>query len=138
MSHATASPKLESVPHVRHRRESSPRPSNWHENAPVTDITVHWLYEAHSVTLLGIVVVLIIYFAFQFESTSPQDNIWHAIYMAIFVFLAVGCLVFPAGNYFPNPRFFYMNYAYTQKKVPIFDRTRYSGDSFMDFRLSMP
>ena len=74
---------------------------NWHDNVDITDIRVPWLYEAHSVLLLFIVLAVILYCAFT------MDGSWRlAIKLNIFFFIAVGCLIFPAGPFQrPHPIF---------------------------------
>ena len=74
---------------------------NWHDNVDITDIRVPWLYEAHSVLLLFIVLAVILYCAFTMNGS------WRlAIKLNIFFFIAVGCLIFPAGPFQrPHPIF---------------------------------
>ena len=81
--------------------EGSTQPINWHDNAVVTDIHVPWLYEAHSVLLLVIVLFVIFYCAFTMEGSLHLG-----IKLVIFLFMAIGCLVFPAGPFMrPHPIF---------------------------------
>lgn len=87
----------------------------------VPDITVPWIYESHGVTLLVLTVILVLYFAFAYETDSVQDNLWNGIYCCTFVYLAIGCLVFPAGPYIrPHPIFwriiFSISLAYKKKR----------------------
>ncbi|ETO15547.1 Phosphatidylserine synthase [Reticulomyxa filosa] len=78
------------------------RSPNFHDNAPVVDVEVPWLYETHSVTLLCFVIAMILFFAFAQESTDERRG----LYMCIFVFLAIGSLTFPCGPYIrPHPIF---------------------------------
>ena len=50
-------------------RGASPHPMNYHENNVVTDITVPWLYESHSLIMLATTMILVLYFAFLHETT---------------------------------------------------------------------
>ena len=82
-------------------QEGPTQPINWHDNAVVTDIHVPWLYEAHSVLLLVIVLVVIFYCAFTMDGSLQLG-----IKLVIFLFMAIGCLVFPAGPFMrPHPIF---------------------------------
>merc|ERR1712038_1719474 len=74
---------------------------NWHENIVVPDIRVSWLYEAHSLILLAIVLTVILYTCFTMEG-----SIQLGIGLNIFLFISIGCLVFPAGPFIrPHPIF---------------------------------
>eukprot|EP01084_Bolivina_argentea_P163806 284910_1 len=77
------------------------QPINWHDNITPTDIQVPWLYEAHSLILLCIVLSVIFYCTLTMKG-SPQLGFG----LVIFFFIAVGCLVFPAGPFMrPHPIF---------------------------------
>lgn len=91
---------IDKKPLIAHRL-SEVQPINWHDNAVITDIHVPWLYEAHSVLLLFIVLFVIFYCVFTIEGSIKLG-----IGLCIFLFIAIGCLVFPAGPFErPHPIF---------------------------------
>ena len=95
---------------AKRQRDFNNRRKNWHDNRQVNDIHVPWFYETHSIILLSVVLSIIGYCTFRQTVIYPQTShpetlnqiiqsgLWEGGKFAVLTFLAVGGLVFPAGN----------------------------------------
>lgn len=75
------------------------------ENTPVTDVSIPWLYDSHSVWVLCIVSVVIWYAA---NRAGPFETLGQALLAslpyAVSIYLAVGLFAFPSGPFIrPHP-----------------------------------
>ena len=71
----------------------------------VREITLHFFYQPRTLTLLGFLTLMIIYFAFVNNPDADLGtSVWRGFLAIMFVFLAVGLLVFPNGPFIrPHP-----------------------------------
>nr|XP_006823665.1 PREDICTED: phosphatidylserine synthase 1-like [Saccoglossus kowalevskii] len=70
----------------------------------VDDITLEFFYKPHTLTLLLIVVLTALYFAFTRDEVTSKENIRDGICCAVFFFLVLSVLTFPNGPFTrPHP-----------------------------------
>ncbi|KAB0797247.1 hypothetical protein PPYR_08241 [Photinus pyralis] len=70
----------------------------------VDDISLEFFYKPHTITLLGITIVIVIYTAFVRDNGNIENNIWDGILCCIFFFLIISVLAFPNGPFIrPHP-----------------------------------
>lgn len=70
----------------------------------VEDITIEFFYRPHTITLLTLTIVCLMYFAFTRDNSSPEDNIWRGIIFVTVFFLIVSVMAFPNGPFTrPHP-----------------------------------
>ncbi|XP_031640040.1 phosphatidylserine synthase 1 [Contarinia nasturtii] len=71
---------------------------------PVDDISLDFFYKPHTVTLLAVSIISVMYFAFVRDEQDNQENIWAGMLCAIFFFLIISVLAFPNGPFTrPHP-----------------------------------
>ncbi|KAL5014161.1 hypothetical protein ScPMuIL_008431 [Solemya velum] len=71
---------------------------------PVNDISLEFFYKPHTVSLLTISIVGLLYIAFTRDDATHEDNIWSGLCSVIFFFLVVSILAFPNGPFTrPHP-----------------------------------
>ncbi|KAI7686379.1 hypothetical protein SSS_09905 [Sarcoptes scabiei] len=71
---------------------------------PVDDISLEFFYKPHSITLLVVSIVSVIYSAFTRDDSNIEANIWSGILSLIFFFLTISLLTFPNGPFTrPHP-----------------------------------
>lgn len=72
---------------------------------PVDDISLEFFYKPHTITLLLVSIIGLLYSAFtRTDETSLEENIWSGICCVAFFFLVISVLVFPNGPFTrPHP-----------------------------------
>ncbi|KAG1696140.1 Phosphatidylserine synthase 1 [Nymphon striatum] len=72
---------------------------------PVDDISLEFFYKPHTISLLSVTIVSLIYFAFtRDDSQSYEENIFHGLLCVFLFFLVLSILVFPNGPFTrPHP-----------------------------------
>lgn len=71
---------------------------------PVDDISLEFFYKPHTVTLLAVSIISMMYFAFVRDEQDTQENIWAGMLCVIFFFLIISVLAFPNGPFTrPHP-----------------------------------
>jgi phosphatidylserine synthase I, putative len=72
---------------------------------PVDDISIQFFYKPHTISLLIVSIVLVLYTAFTTNvEESIENNIWSGIKCIIFFFLIISVLTFPNGPFTrPHP-----------------------------------
>ncbi|KAL5274394.1 PTDSS1 family protein [Megaselia abdita] len=71
---------------------------------PVDDISLDFFYKSHTITLLLLSIVAVMYFAFVRDEANFQDNVWAGMLCVVFFFLIVSVLAFPNGPFTrPHP-----------------------------------
>ena len=72
---------------------------------PVDDISLQFFYKPHTISLLLVSIVLVLYTAFTTNGEeSIENNIWSGIKCIIFFFLIISVLAFPNGPFTrPHP-----------------------------------
>ncbi|XP_067133639.1 phosphatidylserine synthase-like [Centruroides vittatus] len=72
---------------------------------PVDQISLEFFYKPHTITLLLVSIIALLYSAFtRTDETTLEDNIWSGICCVIFFFLVISVLVFPNGPFTrPHP-----------------------------------
>lgn len=72
---------------------------------PVDDISLEFFYKPHTLTVLLVSIVAVIYYAFTRDSdVSREKNIWAGLCCMVFFFLIVSSLAFPNGPFTrPHP-----------------------------------
>ena len=71
----------------------------------VSEISIQFFYQPRTLTLLGVVLVILLYSAFfRNDDTSTASNVTTGLVSISFLFLAIGLLVFPNGPFTrPHP-----------------------------------
>ena len=70
----------------------------------VDDITLAFFYKPHTITLLTVSVVGLVYSAFTRNDSGQEDNIWHGFCCVVVFFLVISLLAFPNGPFTrPHP-----------------------------------
>ncbi|XP_063407092.1 phosphatidylserine synthase 1-like isoform X1 [Mytilus trossulus] len=70
----------------------------------VDDITLAFFYKPHTITLLTVSVIGLLYAAFTRNDSGPEDNLWHGFCCVVFFFLVISLLAFPNGPFTrPHP-----------------------------------
>ncbi|CAN7998923.1 unnamed protein product [Ixodes hexagonus] len=71
---------------------------------PVDDISLDFFYKPHTITLLTVSIVVLLYFAFTRDDAQLEQNIWSGICCVAFFFLIISVLAFPNGPFTrPHP-----------------------------------
>ncbi|KAK2182684.1 hypothetical protein NP493_338g01011 [Ridgeia piscesae] len=70
----------------------------------VDDISLEFFYKPHTLTLLAVSVIALLYYALTRNDSKAETNIWSAVWVVIFFFLVVSTLAFPNGPFTrPHP-----------------------------------
>ncbi|GAB6019486.1 hypothetical protein CHUAL_001064 [Chamberlinius hualienensis] len=70
----------------------------------VDDISLEYFYKPHTVSLLAISVITLLYIAFTRDDSSLEDNIYGGLCCVVFAFLVISVLTFPNGPFTrPHP-----------------------------------
>lgn len=70
----------------------------------VDDISLELFYRPHSITLLAVSIICVIYFSFVRDESNVDDNIWAGLLCIIFFLLIISVLSFPNGPFTrPHP-----------------------------------
>ncbi|TRZ01712.1 hypothetical protein DNTS_003597 [Danionella cerebrum] len=70
----------------------------------VEDISVDFFYKPHTITLLTVTVVSIMYFAFTRDDGDSDNNLRVSLLLVVFFFLVISILAFPNGPFIrPHP-----------------------------------
>jgi len=71
---------------------------------PVDDISLGFFYKPHTVTLLAVSIIGVMYFAFIRDENNLQENIWSGMLCVVFFFGIISMLAFPNGPFIrPHP-----------------------------------
>lgn len=71
---------------------------------PVDDISLEFFYRPHTLTLLAVSILGVLYTAFTRDDDSLQSNVWAGFCCVVFFFLIVSSLAFPNGPFTrPHP-----------------------------------
>ncbi|KAG5889600.1 hypothetical protein JTB14_024021 [Gonioctena quinquepunctata] len=71
---------------------------------PVDDISLHFFYKPHTITLLLISIGAVIYFAFVRDTDNIENNVSAGLLCCCFFFLIISVLAFPNGPFIrPHP-----------------------------------
>ena len=72
---------------------------------PVDDISLELFYKPHTLSLLAVCIIGVLYTAFTRDSESSlQENIWSGLCCVVLFFLIISCLAFPNGPFTrPHP-----------------------------------
>ncbi|RWS31516.1 phosphatidylserine synthase 1-like protein [Leptotrombidium deliense] len=72
---------------------------------PVDDISLEFFYKPHTITLLSVSIIALLYTAFtRNDEISIENNIWAGIGCVVFFFLVISILAFPNGPFTrPHP-----------------------------------
>lgn len=71
---------------------------------PVDDISLDFFYKPHTITLLTVSILAVMYFAFVRDEGNIEENIWAGILCVVFFFLIISVLAFPNGPFTrPHP-----------------------------------
>uniref|UniRef100_A0A023GKI8 Phosphatidylserine synthase n=1 Tax=Amblyomma triste TaxID=251400 RepID=A0A023GKI8_AMBTT len=71
---------------------------------PVDDISLDFFYKPHTITLLTVSIVVLLYFAFTRDDANLEQNMWSGICCVAFFFLIISVLAFPNGPFTrPHP-----------------------------------
>lgn len=71
---------------------------------PVDDISLNFFYKPHTITLLTVSIILLLYSAFTRDDASLEENMWSGICCVAFFFLIISVLAFPNGPFTrPHP-----------------------------------
>lgn len=72
---------------------------------PVDDVSLEFFYKPHTLTLLAVSIIGVLYVAFTRDSeSSVEENIWAGFCCVVFFFLIVSTLAFPNGPFTrPHP-----------------------------------
>ncbi|CAI9720231.1 phosphatidylserine synthase 1-like isoform X2 [Octopus vulgaris] len=71
---------------------------------PVDDITLEFFYQPHTISLLTLCIIGLLYVAFMRNDVSSDDNIWTGLCCMIFIFIIISVLAFPNGPFTrPHP-----------------------------------
>ncbi|KAL1431322.1 hypothetical protein MTO96_014341 [Rhipicephalus appendiculatus] len=70
----------------------------------VDDISLDFFYKPHTITLLTVSIVVLLYFAFTRDDANLEQNMWSGICCVAFFFLIISVLAFPNGPFTrPHP-----------------------------------
>ncbi|XP_043993871.1 phosphatidylserine synthase 1 [Gambusia affinis] len=70
----------------------------------VDDISVHFFYKPHTITLLTATLLSLMYFAFTREDDNQDRNIRVGVLVVVFFFMVISVLAFPNGPFIrPHP-----------------------------------
>ncbi|XP_078481243.1 phosphatidylserine synthase 1-like [Ciona intestinalis] len=70
----------------------------------VEDITLEFFYKPHTITLLLVIVVSLLYIVTTREKNNPDSNIWFGLVAVVFFFSVISVLAFPNGPFTrPHP-----------------------------------
>ncbi|XP_023022435.1 phosphatidylserine synthase 1 homolog l(3)77CDf [Leptinotarsa decemlineata] len=71
---------------------------------PVDDISLHFFYKPHTISLLVLSIGFVIYFAFVRDTDNIENNIWTGLKVCCYFFLIISVLAFPNGPFIrPHP-----------------------------------
>ncbi|KMZ00831.1 phosphatidylserine synthase isoform X2 [Drosophila simulans] len=71
---------------------------------PVDDISLDFFYKPHTITLLAVSVLAVMYFAFVRNEANVDENLWAGLLCIVFFFLIVSVIAFPNGPFTrPHP-----------------------------------
>ncbi|CAL1281479.1 unnamed protein product [Larinioides sclopetarius] len=71
---------------------------------PVDDISLEVFYKPHTITLLTVAIIVIIYSVYTRNEDNIENNIWAGIQCVFFFFLIISVLAFPNGPFIrPHP-----------------------------------
>jgi len=80
-------------------------PRNYHENRKVEEVSFQVLYTRHSLTLLAVSVLYVLFYAFN-DQGSYQRNLNNGAFGLCFLTLVIGSMIFPSGPFIrPHPLF---------------------------------
>ncbi|VEL26952.1 unnamed protein product [Protopolystoma xenopodis] len=68
------------------------------EQQKVENITIDILYHSRTVTLLAIIWILLLYFAYARSNRDTVDNLYHGSIGVAVVFLTVSTMIMPNGK----------------------------------------
>uniref|UniRef100_T1JP00 Phosphatidylserine synthase n=1 Tax=Strigamia maritima TaxID=126957 RepID=T1JP00_STRMM len=82
---------------------------------PVDDISLVFFYKPHTITLLALSILILLYSAFtrtrEDDTASLEDNIWAGLCCMVFFFLILSVLAFPNGPFTrPHPAVWRIEY----------------------------
>uniref|UniRef100_A0A336LUN2 Phosphatidylserine synthase n=1 Tax=Culicoides sonorensis TaxID=179676 RepID=A0A336LUN2_CULSO len=94
------SQRSRSVHDAEERREAFERVNE----KPVDEISIELFYKPHTITLLAVSIIGVMYFAFVRDQNDLQENIWAGMLCVVFFFLIISVLTFPNGPFTrPHP-----------------------------------
>ncbi|KAI8036665.1 hypothetical protein M5D96_010466 [Drosophila gunungcola] len=71
---------------------------------PVDDISLDFFYKPHTITLLAVSVLAVMYFAFVRNEANVDENLWAGLLCIVFFFLIISVIAFPNGPFTrPHP-----------------------------------
>ncbi|XP_073838665.1 phosphatidylserine synthase-like [Musca autumnalis] len=89
---------------VKHRPEEIAETFLVVNERPVDDISLDFFYKPHTITLLAVSILAVMYFAFVRDEGNFEENIWAGILCVVFFFLIISVLAFPNGPFTrPHP-----------------------------------
>lgn len=97
---------LENSPALTSRSSNMPTINEFKyiNERPVDDISLDFFYKPHTITLLAVSIIAVMYFAFVRDQSDTQENIWAGMVCVTFFFMIVSVLAFPNGPFTrPHP-----------------------------------
>nr|CAB3265261.1 phosphatidylserine synthase 1-like [Phallusia mammillata] len=70
----------------------------------VDDITLEFFYKPHTITLLLVIIVILLYTVMTRDESTSEKNVWYGFCAVIFFFTVISVLAFPNGPFTrPHP-----------------------------------